>query len=108
MFAFVLHSYSQTIQDFKVTFAPLVPPLVVFIAKHPMVANYDLSSINKIFCGAAPLDAELQSACEERLRGVELRQGCEYQRRSSCWAHRGSRLAVALGTRLEGRRHEPG
>ena len=33
----------------------LVPPIVLGLAKHPIVDNYDLSSVRQIFSGAAPL-----------------------------------------------------
>lgn len=67
--------FLATLQDYKVTFAPLVPPLVLFMAKHPMVAGYDLSSIDTVFSGAAPLDAELEAAAAQRLPKAIIRQG---------------------------------
>ncbi|XP_063244292.1 luciferin 4-monooxygenase-like isoform X2 [Bacillus rossius redtenbacheri] len=51
--------FLQLIQDYKVEYVPLVPPLVAFLAKHPMVADYDLSSLRRVSCGAAPLSADL-------------------------------------------------
>uniref|UniRef100_A0A914M428 AMP-dependent synthetase/ligase domain-containing protein n=1 Tax=Meloidogyne incognita TaxID=6306 RepID=A0A914M428_MELIC len=41
-----------------------VPPILVFLAKNQIVSNYDLSSVNVIFSGAAPAGADL---CEEVL-----------------------------------------
>ena len=38
--------------------AHLVPPLVLFLARHPVVGDYDLSSLRKVVCGAAPLSAD--------------------------------------------------
>ena len=35
----------------------LVPPILAFLAKHPMVDGYDLSALDVCFSGAAPLDA---------------------------------------------------
>ncbi len=37
------------------------------LAKHPIVDNYDLSSVEMILSGAAPLGSDLQSAVEKRL-----------------------------------------
>ena len=54
-------------QKYRVTTAPLVPPLILFLAKHPMVNNYNLSSINLITSGAAPLSGELATEVKERL-----------------------------------------
>lgn len=55
----------------------LVPPLMVFLAKHPMVADYDLSSVSLIICGAAPLSKELEMAVFDRLKikNLQIRQG---------------------------------
>ncbi|MFK7800259.1 MAG: 4-coumarate--CoA ligase family protein [Anaerolineae bacterium] len=55
------------IQKYKVTKANLVPPILVFLAKHPVVDNFDMSSFKEITSGAAPLGDELASAVSERL-----------------------------------------
>ena len=55
------------IQKYKVTKANLVPPILVFLAKHPVVDNFDLSSFKEITSGAAPLGDELASAVSKRL-----------------------------------------
>jgi len=39
----------------QVSIAHLVPPIVLFLAKHPVVAKFDLSKLKEIFSGAAPL-----------------------------------------------------
>jgi acyl-CoA synthetase (AMP-forming)/AMP-acid ligase II len=54
--------------------APLVPPIVLGLAKHPAVDQYDLSSLKQIGCGAAPLGAEVERACAQRL-GCSIMQG---------------------------------
>jgi acyl-CoA synthetase (AMP-forming)/AMP-acid ligase II len=46
----------------------------VALAKHPMVDEYDLSAMEVLLSGAAPLDAELADAVAKRL-GCEVRQG---------------------------------
>jgi len=51
-----------------------VPPIVIALAKHPMVSEYDLSSIEGINSGAAPLGGELARQLEERL-GCVVAQG---------------------------------
>lgn len=43
------------------------PPVAVALAKHPMVASYDLSCVERFFSGAAPLGAELGDAVAARL-----------------------------------------
>jgi acyl-CoA synthetase (AMP-forming)/AMP-acid ligase II len=60
-------------QDYRVTRAYLVPPMVLALAKHPMVDDYDLSALRSIVCGAAPLGEDLARACEARL-GCRVKQ----------------------------------
>jgi acyl-CoA synthetase (AMP-forming)/AMP-acid ligase II len=51
----------------RTSIAFIAPPIAVALAKHPMVDDYDLSSLNGIMSGAAPLDADLGHAVAERL-----------------------------------------
>jgi long-subunit acyl-CoA synthetase (AMP-forming) len=46
---------------------PLVPSLVVFLAKAKIVDKYDLSSLLAIICGAAPLSEEIETLLRKRL-----------------------------------------
>jgi acyl-CoA synthetase (AMP-forming)/AMP-acid ligase II len=62
------------LQDHKIRMANIVPPILVALAKHPVVTNYDLSQLKYLFSGAAPLGTELASACQDRL-GLTVRQG---------------------------------
>jgi acyl-CoA synthetase (AMP-forming)/AMP-acid ligase II len=71
---FELDVFLQTIQKYQVTVAFVVPPIILAMAKHPLVAQYQLSSLRVLFSGAAPLGAALASACADRL-GVLVRQG---------------------------------
>jgi acyl-CoA synthetase (AMP-forming)/AMP-acid ligase II len=71
---FELELFLKTLQDYQITRAPIVPPIVLALAKHPMVDNFDLSKLKTIISGAAPLSAELQSAVTKRL-GVLAVQG---------------------------------
>ena len=52
----------------------LVPPIVLALAKHPIVDAYDLSSVRQIFSGAAPLGGEVAEAAASRL-GCSMAQG---------------------------------
>jgi len=47
------------IQELKVTYLPIVPPILTFLAKHPAVEGYDFSSVKTILCGAAPFTQEV-------------------------------------------------
>ena len=64
---FDLEQFLQLVQDYKISTLSLVPPLVLALAKHPLVDQYDISSIRLISSGAAPLGAEIEEACATRL-----------------------------------------
>jgi acyl-CoA synthetase (AMP-forming)/AMP-acid ligase II len=71
---FELEPCLQAVQEHRVTRFFLVPPIVVQLAKSPVVDKYDLSSIKVAFSGAAPLDADTARAVSERI-GCRLLQG---------------------------------
>ena len=64
---FDLEQFLTTLQDRKITRAYVVPPIALALAKHPLVDKFDLSNLRLILSGAAPLGAELEEACAERL-----------------------------------------
>ena len=77
---FDLEDFLRTIQDQKITRAFVAPPILLAMAKHPLVDQYDLSSLTSILSGAAPLDEQLALAAQSRLRkgaddGVTVGQG---------------------------------
>ena len=61
-------------QTHKITRSFLAPPVVVALAKMPIVADYDLTGLRVVMSGAAPLSAELALEAGRRL-GVEVVQG---------------------------------
>jgi acyl-CoA synthetase (AMP-forming)/AMP-acid ligase II len=71
---FELAEFLRVIQDYRITRALVVPPIVLALAKHPLVDEFDLSSLQFMGSGAAPLSAELEVACGERL-GCRMQQG---------------------------------
>ena len=71
---FELEEFLRLHQDHGITRSFVVPPIVVALAKHPMVAEYDLSALDEVFSGAAPLSAELSEEVEQRL-GCAVVQG---------------------------------
>jgi acyl-CoA synthetase (AMP-forming)/AMP-acid ligase II len=71
---FDLEQFLKAAQDYEVTLAHLVPPIILALAKHPIVDNYKLPKLHTLFSGAAPLGEELTRACMERL-GCSVRQG---------------------------------
>ena len=68
MSAFVYEDMLQVIQNHKITELSVAPPILVLMSKHPATANYDLSSVTKIFSGAAPLSQSLQSECSQKFK----------------------------------------
>lgn len=66
--------FLRTIQKYKITFIPVVPPLVNFLARHPEVDNYNVSSVRVLFCGGAPLSKESADAAMTRHPNLEVVQ----------------------------------
>jgi acyl-CoA synthetase (AMP-forming)/AMP-acid ligase II len=71
---FDLEVFLDCIQKYRIKYASLVPPIVLALAKHPAVAKYDLSSLEWVGSGAAPLAAAVEQACADRL-GCRVGQG---------------------------------
>ncbi|XP_058449941.1 uncharacterized protein LOC131429669 [Malaya genurostris] len=67
--------FLSCIEHYQCTLVFVVPPLVVFLAKHPLVDSYDLSSIHTLLCGAAPLSKETEDLVKQRLNVQYVRQG---------------------------------
>ncbi|MFI1374998.1 4-coumarate--CoA ligase family protein [Streptomyces longwoodensis] len=64
---FELEPFLAAIQTHRITGLYVAPPIVLALAKHPAVAQYDLSSLRYVISAAAPLDADLAAACAKRL-----------------------------------------
>jgi acyl-CoA synthetase (AMP-forming)/AMP-acid ligase II len=64
---FDLVDFLTTIQDRGCTFIFIAPPIAVALAKHPIVDQFDISSVNTLFSGAAPLDGETGRRAAERI-----------------------------------------
>lgn len=60
--------FLQTMQDYHVTVGYMAPPIMLAMAKQPIVDNYDLSHLRVMVTAAAPLGKEIQETCERRLR----------------------------------------
>lgn len=71
---FGLPEFLSVIQDAKINFAFIAPPIAVALAKHPVIDKFDLSSLETIISGAASLQLELASQVEQRL-GCVIGQG---------------------------------
>ncbi|MCJ1234117.1 hypothetical protein MMC14_002075 [Varicellaria rhodocarpa] len=71
---FDLEKFCSTIQKEKITFAYVVPPIILLLGKHPIIDKYDLSSLRMMNSGAAPLTRELVDQVYKRLK-VPIKQG---------------------------------
>lgn len=74
MARFDIEKFCAIIQARKITFAYIVPPVVLLLGKHPVAEKYDLSSLRMLSSGAAPLTRELVDTVYRRLK-VPIRQG---------------------------------
>jgi 4-coumarate--CoA ligase len=80
---FDLQKFLEGIQQFKVTLFGVAPPIALVLAKHPLVDEYDLSSIKSVVCGAAPLSKEIQDTVSKRLQ-ILIRQAYGMTETAAC------------------------
>ncbi|KAL5363835.1 hypothetical protein BJX96DRAFT_187290 [Aspergillus floccosus] len=71
---FVFEDFLRTIQQYRITHLQVAPPILIMLDKRPETAKYDLSSVQNILCGAAPLSRELQNNIQKRFN-VRVLQG---------------------------------
>lgn len=71
---FSIEKFCSLIQEYKITFIYIVPPMALLLAKHPCVDDFDLSSVRITNSGAAPLTRELQEAVFRRCK-IRIKQG---------------------------------
>lgn len=74
MSKFDIEAFCSLIQKHRITFVYVVPPVVLLLAKHPVVDRYDLSSVRMMASGAAPLTRELVEAVYKRIN-IPVKQG---------------------------------
>jgi 4-coumarate--CoA ligase len=67
MAKFDLEKFCSIISRLRVTYVPVVPPVVLALGKSEVVAKYDLSSIRRITTGAAPLTRDVINLVSKRL-----------------------------------------
>ena len=69
---FDLAAFLGHIQTHRVRIVMAVPPVAIALTKHPMVADYDISSLKVFVSAAAPLGADLSQACAQRLNAQSI------------------------------------
>lgn len=78
---FGMEKMLRAVDEFKVTHLAVVPPVVVAMAKGDVTDGYDLSSLEGISCGAAPLGKDAVTSFQSKFPRVVLVQVSVYIRR---------------------------
>ena len=69
---FDLEQYLDLVEANGATRLYVVPPIALALARHPMVEGRDLSSVNLILSGAAPLGSELTAQLRDRSGAIVI------------------------------------
>ncbi|XP_014562276.1 hypothetical protein COCVIDRAFT_21847 [Bipolaris victoriae FI3] len=64
MAKFDLLQMLEYVQKYRITDLVLVPPIIVLMAKHPETKKFDLSSVEEVNSGAAPLGGQIKQEFE--------------------------------------------
>jgi acyl-CoA synthetase (AMP-forming)/AMP-acid ligase II len=72
---FELETYLAAAERERATVLLVPPPLMTALARHPKVAGFDLSAVELIVSGGAPLGPELQRQVGRRFPGATVGQG---------------------------------
>ena len=73
---FELRTFLNALITQEVTFAPIVPPIILQLVKNPVVEEFDLTKLKlrAIMSAAAPLAPELLTAFENKFPGVQVQE----------------------------------
>ncbi|XP_075512712.1 4-coumarate--CoA ligase-like 1 [Primulina tabacum] len=71
-----LRTFLNALITQEVTFAPIVPPIILGLVKNPIVDEFDLSKLRlrSIMTAAAPLAPEILKEFEKKFPGVEVQE----------------------------------
>ena len=70
-----LHALLAAVQRHRVTVLAVPPPVLAALARDPHAGRYDLSSVELIVCGGAPLGRDLQLEAARRFPAASVGQG---------------------------------
>ncbi|WAR20164.1 4CL3-like protein [Mya arenaria] len=73
--AFDPEAYLTAIVKHKITQIHIVPPIILFMARHPICDKFDFSRLRTVLCAAAPLGEALTLEFEEKRKGLKMKQG---------------------------------
>lgn len=71
---FDIHALLPLVNKYRITIMPVVPPIVLAIAKSPDLEKHDLSSIRVLKSGGAPLGKELEDSVRAKFPKAKLGQ----------------------------------
>ncbi|PSQ77369.1 MAG: 4-coumarate--CoA ligase family protein, partial [Bacteroidetes bacterium QH_7_62_13] len=71
---FDLEDFCGLVEEHGIESGYLVPPIILGLSKSPVVDEYDMSSLDSVTSGAAPLGKEVADTCADRL-GCVVKQG---------------------------------
>lgn len=76
MSRFELRTFLNALITQEVTFAPIVPPIILALVKNPIVEEFDLSKLKlrAIMTAAAPLAPELLTTFENKFPSVQVQE----------------------------------
>lgn len=71
-----LRTFLNALITHEITFAPIVPPIILALVKNPIVEEFDLSrlKLRAVMTAAAPLAPELLSAFEKKFPSVQVQE----------------------------------
>jgi acyl-CoA synthetase (AMP-forming)/AMP-acid ligase II len=72
---FELAALLDAIQRYRVTVIAVPPPVLAALARDPAVSRYDLSAVEALVSGGAPVSPELQAEAAGRFPGAMIGQG---------------------------------
>lgn len=70
---FQFDTFCATIQKHRITYAYVVPPIILELVSNPRITEYDLSSLRMMLSAAAPLAVELIQTLHQKLK-LNVRQ----------------------------------
>ncbi len=77
-------SFLEALQHHRVTVVIVPPPVMRVLAYRPAIETLDLSAIELIVCGGAPLGADLQRAVAQRFPHAAVGQGWGLTESTAC------------------------
>ncbi|KAL1897466.1 hypothetical protein Sste5346_004204 [Sporothrix stenoceras] len=79
---FTMEAFLEAIEKYKITDLTLVPSIVVRLIRDPVVNKYNLRSVQRVACGAAPLGLDVLALLQKKLPWTGFRQS--YGMTESC------------------------